>query len=336
MHVRWRGLEIPAKVEVEPKSLSDTFGRFVVEPFERGFGTTIGNSLRRILLSSLEGAAVTKVSIKGAEHEFSTLPGVMEDVTDIVLNIKNLIVSLKGDEPKTMRLAATGPGEVTADLIEADAAVEIHNRDMVICTLTDEVDFEAEFTVSKGRGYVPASEQYSKQEEQVIGEIAVDAIYSPVLRVRYKTEDTRVGQKTNFDRLMIDIWTNGTVSPEMALVEAAKILRKHLNPFVQFAKKGSEVVSDEARAAAGVDEALIRKLNMPVTELELSVRASNCLASAQLRTVADLVQKDDGELLSVRSFGKTSLREVKKKLEEMGLSLGMKLPEGYQPGGSGI
>lgn len=335
MHVRWRGLELPARVESDPNTKTKSFGRFIIEPFERGFGTTIGNSLRRILLSSLEGSAVTKVRIDKVEHEFSSLPGVTEDVTDIVLNIKNLIVSLEGDEPRTMRLAATGPGEVTADLIEADTSITIHNPDLVICTLTDEVDFEAEFTVTKGRGYVPASEQYSRQEEQVIGEIPIDAIYSPVSRVRYKTEDTRVGQRTNYDKLILDIWTNGTVTPEMAMVEAAKILRKHLNPFVQYFEAGEKTVSAEARAAAGVDDELIRKLNMPVSELDLSVRANNCLASAKIDNVAELVVKDDNELLSVRSFGKTSLREVKRKLEEMGLSLGMTLPEGYHGSSTG-
>ncbi len=330
MHVRWRGLELPARVEVDRATLTDKYGRFTVEPFERGFGTTVGNSLRRILLSSLEGAAVTKVKIEGVEHEFSTMHGVLEDGTDIILNIKNLIVSLEGDEPKTMRLAATGPGEVTADLIEADTSITIHNPDLIICNLTEEVDFECEFTVSKGRGYVPASEQYTRLEEQVIGEIPIDAIYSPVQRVRYKTEDTRVGQKTNYDKLLIDLWTNGTVTPEMALVEAAKILRKHLNPFVQYFDVGEATVTAEARAAAGVDEELLRKLNMPVTELDLSVRASNCLASAHINTVSELVSKTENELLAYRSFGKTSLREVQRKLEEMNISLGMKLPEGYQ------
>ena len=329
MHVRWRGLELPARVEVDSKTLTETFGSFTVEPFERGFGTTVGNSLRRILLSSLEGAAVTKVQIEGVEHEFSTMPGVMEDVTDIILNIKNLVVSLDSDEPKTMRLAATGPGEVTADLIEADTAVTIHNPSLVIASLTEEVDFEAEFTVSPGRGYVPASEQFDTKEDQVIGEIPIDAIYSPVQRVRYRTEDTRVGQKTNYDRLILDIWTDGTISPEMALVEAAKILRKHLNPFVQYFEMGDETVTAEARAAAGVDDQLIRKLNMSVENLDLSVRAQNCLSSAGLNTVADLVTKNESQLLTYRSFGKTSLREVTKKLEEMNLSLGMKLPDGY-------
>lgn len=331
MHVRWRGLELPATIEIDERSRSATFGRFIVEPFERGFGTTIGNSLRRILLSSIEGAAVIKARIEGVEHEFSTLPGVLEDVTDIILNVKGLVISLDGSESKTMRLAATGPGEVTADLIEADTAVTIHNPDYLIATLTDEVDFEAEMTVARGRGYQPASEHYAKRDEQVIGEIAIDAVFSPVQRVRYRVENTRVGQKTNYDKLIMDIWTDGTVSPDLVLVEGAKILRKHLNPFVQYFELGEELVSAEASAAASVDEELIRKLNMSVTELDLSVRASNCLESADIRTVGDLIQKDDPELLGVRSFGKTSLREVKRKLDELGLSLGMELPGGYQP-----
>lgn len=331
MRVRWRGLELPNRVVPDSKFRSDVYGRFTIEPFERGFGTTIGNSLRRVLLSSLEGAAVTAVKIKGATHEFTSLPGVMEDVTDIILNVKNLVVKLDADEPKTMRLAAQGPGEVTADLIEADTAITIVNKDLVIATLTSEIDFEMELHVAKGRGYVPASEQYGKADEQEIGLIHVDAIYSPVQRVRYKVEDTRVGQRTNYDKLTLEIWTNGTVTPDMAMVEAAKILRKHLNPFVQYFELGSDRVSDEAAAAAGVDEELIRKLNMPVSELDLSVRASNCLESARIDTVSQLVTQTDADLLKLRSFGRTSLREVKRKLLDIGLDLGMSLPEGYTP-----
>lgn len=331
MRVRWRGLELPSRVVSDPKFRSDTFGRFIIEPFERGFGTTVGNGLRRVLLSSLEGAAVTAVKIKGAQHEFSSLPGVMEDLTDIVLNVKSLVVRMEGDEPRTMRLAAMGPGEVTADLIEADPSITILNKDLVLATLTDKREFEMEFRVAKGRGYVPGAEQYNSKEDQEIGLIPVDAIYSPVQRVRYKVEDTRVGQRTNYDKLTLEIWTNGTVTPEMALVEAAKILRKHLNPFVQYFEIGSDRVSEEAAAAAGVDEELIRKLNMPISELELSVRASNCLESARIETVAQLVSQTDQDLLKLRSFGRTSLREVKRKLQDLGLELGMELPEGVNP-----
>ncbi len=327
MRIRWRGLELPTRVVPDAELNNGTYGKFVVEPFERGFGTTVGNSLRRILLSSLEGAAVTAVRIKGAEHEFTSLEGVMDDVTDIILNVKNMIVSVDSDETKTMRLQAEGPGEVTCDLIEADTSITIHNKDLVLATLTKQIDFDMEFTVKKGRGYVPASEQINTNQDQEIGWIPVDAIYSPVTRVRYKVEDTRVGQKTNFDKLTIEVWTNGTIAPEMAIVEAAKILRKHLNPFVQYFELGDQTASESASAAARVEEEFLRKLQMPISELDLSVRASNCLESAKITTVADLVTKAEAELLKVRSFGKTSLREVKRKLADLNLNLGMELPE---------
>jgi DNA-directed RNA polymerase subunit alpha len=328
MRVRWRGLELPSSITVDRKFKSGVYARFLVEPFERGFGTTIGNSLRRVLLSSLEGASVTAIKIKGAEHEFTSLKGVLEDVTDIVLNVKSLVVRLESDEPKVMRLAAKGPGEVTADLIEADPSITIINKDLVIATLTEDVNFEMELHVGNGRGYVSAAEQYQGEEEQEVGLIPTDAIYSPVQRVRYKVEDTRVGQRTNYDKLIIEIWTDATISPEMAMVEAAKILRKHLNPFVQYFELGEERVSDEAAAAAGVDEELIRKLEMHLSKLDLSVRASNCLESARIEKVGQLVTLTEPELLRLRSFGRTSLREVKKKLTEFDLELGMELPDG--------
>jgi DNA-directed RNA polymerase subunit alpha len=311
MHIRWRGLELPYRVVKEERSASETFGRFTAEPFERGFGTTVGNGLRRVLLSSLEGAAVTKVKIAGVTHEFSTMPGVLEDVTDIILNIKGLVISMDSDsdEPKTMRLSAEGPGEVTAELIEADPSITIHNQQKVIATLTDKRDFAVEFTVQRGRGYMPASEQHKREEDQVVGEIAVDAIFSPVQRVRYRVEDTRVGQRTNYDRLVMDIWTNGTVTPDMAMVEAAKILRKHLNPFVQYDAIGAERVPVEIAAANDADLELFRKLAMPISDLDLSVRASNCLEGGKLRFVCDIVTKTENDLLE----------------------LGMPLPEGFTP-----
>ncbi|MBB6431051.1 DNA-directed RNA polymerase subunit alpha [Algisphaera agarilytica] len=326
MRIRWRGLELPHRVTLDQETASDTYGKFTVEPFERGFGTTVGNSLRRILLSSLEGAAITGVKIKGAPHEFTSLEGVQEDVTDIILSVKNMVVSSEADGEKTMRLQAEGPGEVTCDLIEADTSITIHNKDMILATLTKQVDFDMEFIVEKGRGYVPASEQYDANEDQEVGLIPVDATFSPVTRVRYKVEDTRVGQKTNYDKLTLEVWTNGTVTPEMAVVEAAKILRKHLNPFVQYFELGTEVASESAAAAARVDEELIRKLQMSLNELDLSVRANNCLESAKVTSVADLVSRQEADLLKVRSFGKTSLREVKRKLADLGLELGMELP----------
>ncbi len=331
MRIRWRGLELPSRVTRDDAVSTDTYAKFSAEPFERGFGTTVGNSLRRILLSSLEGAAVTHIRLKGAEHEFSSLAGVMEDVTDIILNIKSLIVKLDGDETKEMKLHATKAGPVTGGMIEADPAITIVNKDLVIATLTENVDFDMTLTVSKGRGYVTASENIEDIEEQEIGLIAVDSIYSPVTRVRYATEDARVGQKTDYDRLILEIWTNGTITPEMALVEASKILRKHLNPFVQYFELGSDTASDDAINAlrdankAMIDPDLQQKLSMTVQELDLSVRANNCLESAKIATVRDLVKKTDSDLLKVRSFGKTSLREVKRRLADMGLSLGMDL-----------
>ncbi len=330
MRVTWRGLELPTRVERDKMISSDRYGRFFIEPFERGFGTTIGNSLRRILLSSLEGSAVTSVKMAGVSHEFSSIKGVTEDVTDIVLNVKSLIIRLHDQGPKTMRVSVSRVGTVTAADIVADPAIEIINRDLVLATLTEPVNFEMEMVVESGRGYVPAAERIATADrfDQEIGRIMLDAVYSPVTRVRYVTEDTRVGQRTNYDRLILEIWTNGTVAPEMALVEAAKILRKHVNPFVQYFELGDETVTSSAAVESqmqekAVDEELIQKLNMPIQELELSVRASNCLDSAKIETVGQLVKMADADLLKIRSFGKTSLREVKRKLADIGLDLGM-------------
>lgn len=330
MRIRWRGLELPSRVVRDEHVSTDTYGKFSAEPFERGFGTTVGNSLRRILLSSLEGAAVTHIRLKGADHEFSSLPGVTEDVTDIILNVKSLIVKSDADEPKELHLKAKKAGPVTAGMIEGDPSVTVINKDLVLATLTEDGEFDMTLTVSKGRGYVTASENIGEEgDEQEVGLIAVDSIYSPVTRVRYATEDARVGQKVDYDRLILEIWTNGTVTPEMALVEASKILRKHLNPFVQYFELGSDTASDEALNAireanrSVVDPELQSKLNMSIQELDLSVRANNCLESAKIGTVRELVKKTDGDLLKVRSFGKTSLREVKRKLADLGLSLGM-------------
>jgi len=326
---RWRGLELPTRVVTDSRFKSDVYGRFTVEPFEMGLGTAVGNGLRRVLLSSLEGAAVTSIKIKGAPHEFSSLPGVLEDVTDIVLQVKNLIVRLEGDEPKILKLAARGPGEITAGMIESDASVVILNRDLVIATLTDKVDFEMELTVAKGRGYVPADAQHESEDEQVIGRIHLDAVYSPVQRVRYKVEGARVGTKTNYEMLTLEIWTNGTVSPDLALAEAAKIFRKHLNPIAQCFEllDGEPTEERSAGEARASEDDLIRKLNLSINDMDLSVRASNCLESAGIESIAQLVELTDFDLLRLRSFGRTSLREVKRKLEDLGLSLGMKLPE---------
>jgi len=334
MRIRWRGLELPTRVVSDEAVSTPTYGRFVVEPFERGFGTTVGNSLRRILLSSLEGAAVTSLKIAGVEHEFSSMRGVLEDVTDIVLGIKGLIVKSHSDEPKTMRVHGAVAGEVTADMIEADPAIEIINRDLVLATLTENVEFDMEMVVQTGRGFVPAEELVNPEADQEIGRIYVDAVFSPVTRVRYSTADTRVGQRTNYDRLILEIWTNGTITPEMAMVEAAKILRKHLNPFVQYFEVGETIIdAGLSQPEAEMDTEFQKKLSMSVHELELSVRANNCLDSAKVQTVGELAIKTEAELLKIRSFGKTSLREIKRKLADLGLTLGMSidLPPQEQP-----
>lgn len=324
MRIRWRGLELPTRVVRDESIGTDTYARFSIEPFERGFGTTVGNSLRRILLSSLEGSAVTHVRIAGADHEFCSLEGVYEDVTDIILNIKQLVVSLDSDVPKTMRVERTSAGEVRAGDFVCDPAITVHNPDLVIATLTAPTKFSAELTVARGRGYVSASENTSEDAE--VGVIAVDSIFSPVTRVRYRTEDTRVGQKTNYDRLILEIWSKFPVRPEDALVESAKILRKHLNPFVHYHDLGSALASGDVPVPVvppPTDEELRRKLAMSIATLDLSNRAANCLEAARVVTIGDLVRITEPDLLELRSFGKTSLIEVKRKLAELGLTLGM-------------
>ena len=326
MQIRWRGLELPTMVELNTDTASNTYGLFVVEPFERGFGVTVGNSLRRILLSSIEGSAVTWIKIDGVPNEFTTIAGVLQDVTDIVLNVKNIVVKSHADEPKTMTLSGNKKGPLTAGMIQADSALEIFNPDQVIAAIAkDGVDFNMTMGVRRGRGYVPAAENTDLEQE--VGVIPVDSLFSPVKRVRYSTENTRVGQRTNYDRLKLEIWTDSTISPELALVEGGKILRKHLNPFVQYFELGYELAAPveetaEEKAAQIVAErgALLSK---PVADLEMGVRATNCLQAAKISTVGELLAFSDADLLKVRSFGKTSLREVKRKLGDMGLALGM-------------
>ncbi|HAN97073.1 MAG TPA: DNA-directed RNA polymerase subunit alpha [Planctomycetaceae bacterium] len=323
MHIRWRGLELPSIVSCDHATLTPTYGKFVAEPFERGFGNTVGNSLRRVLLSSLEGSSITQIKIRGAQHEFTTIPGVLEDVTDIVLNVKSLIVKNNSDQMKVITVEKNTAGPVTGADIQTGGEVDIINRNHVLATLTDNVPFMMEMVVENGRGYIPSSEH--SRGDQEIGIIPVDAVYSPVTRVRYYIEETRVGQKTNFDRLTLEIWTNGSIGPEMALVEASKILRKHLNPFVQYAELGAQV-HGASRPGSGIDVAMENRLNTPISELRLSVRATNCLESERIRTVRDLVQRNEDQLMEVRNFGETTLSEVKTKLAELGLHLGMRVP----------
>lgn len=325
MRIRWRGLELPSLVTCDRSTLTSTYGKFVAEPFERGFGVTVGNSLRRILLSSLEGSAITQIKIHGAQHEFTTLPGVVEDITDIVLNVKALIVKNYSESTKVITIEKRSRGVVTGADIQTGDSVEVLNKNHILATLTDDVPFTMEMVVENGRGYVPSTEHSANVQE--IGIIPIDAIYSPVTKVRYEIEETRVGQKTNYDKLTIEIWTNGSVGPEMALVEAAKILRKHLNPFVQYQELGSAVHAElRPSSILGSDGAIESKLSMSLAELNLSVRATNCLESENINTVRDLVQRTEDQLLDVRNFGETTLAEVKQKLTELGLRLGMRVP----------
>ena len=324
MHIRWRGLELPGSVVPDLKTISGTYGKFTAEPFERGFGTTVGNSLRRLLLSSLEGSAITQIKVGGALHEFTTIKGVLEDISDIVLNVKSLVVKNHSDSTRVIRVEKNTRGPVTGADVQTDEAVEVFNKDLVIATLTDDVPFELEMVVENGRGYVPASEH--SQETQEIGIIPVDAIFSPVTRVRYEVEETRVGQKTNYDRLTMEIWTNGTVTPEMALVEAAKILRKHLSPFVGYTRPGPSVNLPAAGSLFAVEAPLESRLSMLVSDLKLSVRANNCLDTAGISLIRDLVSRSREELLEVRNFGETTMQEIEEKLSEIGLQIGMQLP----------
>ncbi|MEM9365348.1 MAG: DNA-directed RNA polymerase subunit alpha [Planctomycetota bacterium] len=324
MHIRWRGMELPSSLEVDRDSLASTYGKFSAEPFERGFGASLGNSLRRVLLSSLMGSAVTQIKIRGAQHEFTTIPGVLEDVTQIVLNVKSLIVNNQSEATRVITVEANKAGVITGGDVQVDADVEIINKDHVLATLTDDVEFVMEMVVENGRGYVPATEHSSADHE--IGIIPVDAVFSPIVRVRYDVESTRVGQKTNYDKLNLEIWTDGTVNPEMALTESAKILRKHLNPFVQYRELGPSIFS-AARGGAGSPEAQLEaKLNMTLAEMRLSVRANNCLESENIQTIRDLVQRTEDSLLEVRNFGDTTLNEVREKLAQYGLHLGMRVP----------
>lgn len=324
MKIRWRGLELPSRVAVDRETRTATFGRFVAEPFERGFGATVGNSLRRILLSSLEGSAVTRARIQGIQHEFTTIPGVVEDVTDICLNMKSLVVKNYSASSRTLRIEKQTRGVVTGADVICDDQVVVISRDLVLATLTDDVPFQVEMTVENGRAFVPASEQF--QHEPEVGIIPLDATFSPVTRVRHCVEETRVGQRTNYEKLTIEIWTNGTVDPEMAMVEAAKILRKHLSCFITFREPGPEDSVDFSRAAPVVDMELEEKLSKSLAELNLSVRATNCLESVGINTVRDLVVRSEDELLQVRNFGETTLDEVRDRLLKIDLRLGMRLP----------
>lgn len=330
MRIRWRNFELPSRVQMDESTATETYGKFSVEPFERGFGTTIGNGLRRVLLSSLEGTAVTTVKIEGVVHEFSTIPGVLEDVTQIILNIKKLRVKMHTDAPCTLRIDVAEKGDVTGANIETDHNVEVVNTDLKIATLTDDVRFHCEIVVKKGRGYVTSDDNVA--EDMEVGVIPVDSIFSPVYRVRYGIEATRVGKFTNYDRLVLEIWTDGSVSPEMALVEASKIYRKHLNPFVQYFEMKEDLAVEGGVLAPEGDESAKKRelddlLGKSVDMLDLSVRSKNCLDSENILTIGELVRFSEQDLLKVRNFGKTSLKEVKSKISALGLTLGLNTDE---------
>ena len=319
MGIALRSFEIPKRLECDEESLNETYGRFVAEPFERGFGVTIGNSLRRVLLSSLEGSSITSIKIEGASHEFATLPGVQEDLTEIVLNVKKLVIRSHTRAPKTLRIEVDKKGAITGKDIITDETIEIVNPDQHIATLTKNIDFKMELEVAKGRGYVPADR--NKKEGQPIGVIAVDSLFTPVKKVNFHVEDTRVGQMTDYDKLIVEVWTNGSISPKDAMLYASNILQRHLDVFVNFGKLPEE---DMAAEASDEKEAeMYKRLAQPVSDLELSVRSANCLREANIKTIGELVKKSEAEMLKYRNFGKKSLNEITGIVKEMGLSFGV-------------
>ncbi|MDF1837469.1 MAG: DNA-directed RNA polymerase subunit alpha [Planctomycetota bacterium] len=327
MRIRWRNFELPSKVQPDTGTLTESYGRFVIEPFERGFGHTIGTGLRRVLLSSISGSAVTSVRISGANHEFDSLEGVYEDIADLILNLKQLRVQYDGDEPIVCKIRRTDEGDVTGADVECPGNARVANPGLHLCTLTMDRDLEIDLEVQTGRGYVSSDENHSDIQE--LGTIPVDSVFSPVHRVRFAIEATRVGKFTNYDRLVLEIWTDGTLSPELALTESAKIYRKHLNPFVLYDSNferdplAENPQLSEYNSSNQKQSELQALLSLPVSELELSVRARNCLDGANLRTLLDVVSLSESEVMHLKNLGKTSLSEIKAKLADRGLSFGM-------------
>ncbi len=317
--MNWGNLIMPERVELDESSYSANFGRFIVQPLERGFGTTLGNALRRVLLSSIQGAAITAIRIDGVQHEFSTIPGVKEDVVEMILNLKEVRIKLLNKRPDKVTLHLKGPGEFKAGDIGANTAdFEILNPDLHIATLNEDADFEMEVRIGKGRGYVPAEE--NKPLEASIGLIPIDSIFSPIRKVRYDVENVRVGQRTDYEKLILEIETDGSITPDDALTFAGKILKDHIQLFINFEIEPEEEETQE------IDEEVLRikkLLRMNVDELELSVRSHNCLKNANIKTIADLVRLDESELLKFRNFGRKSLQEIQDILEKKGLYFGM-------------
>jgi len=318
--VLWRGFQKPKRLATDTETLTDKYGRFYAQPFERGFGTTIGNALRRVLLSSIEGAAVTAVKIEGVLHEFQSIPGVVEDATDIILNLKQIPFKLNGDGPKAIYLKADQPGVITSGMIEADADVEVLDKNVYVATVSEGGKLEMEMRLKRGRGYVSADKNFD--EDLGLGFIPIDSVHSPVRKVNYTVEAARLGQITDYDKLDIEIWTNGSIAPADSLGLAAKLLKDHMTIFINF--------EEELEAEASREEKPLIKnenLNRSVEELELSVRSYNCLKNANIQTIGELVQKTEAEMLKTKNFGRKSLNEIKEILGTMGLSLGMKIDD---------
>ncbi len=321
----WRGFQKPKRLAVEGETLNEKYGKFSAQPFERGFGTTIGNSLRRTLLSSIEGAAVTAVRIEGVLHEFQSIQGVVEDATDIILNLKQIPFKLNGDGPKALYLRADEPGVVTSGMIEADGDVEILDKGVYICTVSEGGKLDMEMRLKRGRGYISADKNFDG--DLGIGFIPVDSVHSPVRKVNYAVEAARLGQITDYDKLTLEIWTNGTILPADALGLAAKLLKDHMTIFINFEEEM------ETGLDSGHDGPALRNdnLNRSVEELELSVRSYNCLKNANIATIGELIQKTEAEMLKTKNFGRKSLNEIKEILAQMGLSLGMKIDDQGNP-----
>jgi len=320
----WKQLIKPRRIEIQSDSATADYGKFVAEPLERGFGTTLGNALRRVLLSSLQGAAITSVRIEDVQHEFSTIVGVVEDITDIVLNLKEIRLRMHSHEPRTLYLEAKGPKRVKASDIKADPMIEILNKDRHIAELSENATLKMELTVKLGKGYVPA--ERNLEEGAPIGAIPIDAIFSPIKKVNFTIANARVGQQTDYDRLILEVWTDGSILPADAVAYAAKIMKDQLTVFINFDEE-AEMPDEPASLPAG---AVNENLYKPVEELELSVRAYNCLKNADIKFIGELVQRSEQEMLKTKNFGKKSLNEIKEVLHSMGLSLGVKI-EGFSP-----
>ncbi|MDD5262096.1 MAG: DNA-directed RNA polymerase subunit alpha [Methylacidiphilales bacterium] len=325
MAIRLGRFELPNRLQKDDATATETYAKFVAEPFEAGYGHTLGNSLRRVLLNSLEGAAASTVKIEGALHEFTSLPGVVQDVTEIILNLKKVLFKLPNRDTRVLFLSVNKEGDVTAGDIQLETGVEVVNPDQIICTLDKKQKFEAELEIKVGRGY--ASGDDNKRPDMAIGVIPIDSLFSPVRKVKYAVEDTRLGQRTDYDKLILEVWTDGRITPDEALLQSSAILRHHLDIFVNFDKEPIEFEEPKQQGATQ-DSALKKLLNMSVNEIELSVRAANCLNNANITTVGQLAMKTEAEMLKYRNFGKKSLNEIKDKLQQLGLSLGMK----FEPG----